>query len=154
MILLQQRTLMDINTTAPAIARHEIMIHASSEKIWQFLADINHWSTWYPAVSEAKLEGLLQPGSTFRWKSGGTAIQSTLQEVEPHHRLSWTGKALGTRAIHIWRLEPQPNGVLVKTEESFDGWLVGWLKGMMQKTLDTSLQTWLEHLKQKAEGAS
>ena len=144
---------MEINTTAPAIARHEILIHAPSEKIWQLLADINHWHTWHEDIADAKLEGLLQPGATFRWKSGGTTIQSTLQEVEPHHRLTWTGKALGTRAIHVWRLEPQPNGVLVKTEESFDGWLVSLLKGMMQKTLDTSLQTWLEHLKQKAEAS-
>ncbi|MBW4692828.1 MAG: SRPBCC family protein [Lyngbya sp. HA4199-MV5] len=142
---------MDINTTAPAIARHEILIHASSEKIWQLLTDIHHWSTWNPAIAEATLEGLLQPGATFRWKAGGTTIQSTLQEVEPHHRLSWTGKALGTRAIHIWILEPQSDGVLVKTEESFDGWLVSLLKGMMQKTLDTSLQSWLERLKQAAE---
>ncbi|MBW4468960.1 MAG: SRPBCC family protein [Stenomitos rutilans HA7619-LM2] len=144
---------MEINANAPAIARHELFIHASSEKIWQLLADINHWPTWHPAIAEAKLEGLLQSGSTFRWKSGGTAIQSTLQEVQPQHRLSWTGKALGTRAIHVWILEPQPNGVLVKTEESFDGWLVGLLKGMMQKTLDTSLKSWLERLKQVAETA-
>ncbi|XGW00162.1 MAG: SRPBCC family protein [Leptolyngbya sp. BL-A-14] len=142
---------MEINTTAPAIARHEMLIHASSQKVWQLLTDINHWSTWYPTISESKLEGLLQSGSTFRWKSGGTTIQSTLQDVEPHHRLTWTGRALGTRAIHVWILEPQTDGVLVKTEESFDGWLVGLLKGMMQKTLDTSLQAWLERLKQTAE---
>lgn len=142
---------MEINPQAPAIARHEIVIDASSETIWQILADINHWSTWYPNVSTSTLEGRLEPGSIFRWKSGGTAIVSTLKDVEPLHRMSWTGQALGTRAVHIWVLEPQETGVLVRTEESFDGWLVRPFKRMMQKMLDTSLQVWLDHLKQRAE---
>jgi len=51
----------------------------------------------------------------------------------------------------VWILEPIAEGVLVRTEESFEGWLVRLLKGMMQIMLDTSLQTWLEHLKQQAE---
>lgn len=145
------RQVMEINSNAPAIARHEIMINASSEIVWQILADINHWPIWYPTVSKSKLEGRLQPGSIFRWTSGGTAIVSTLKEVEPQRRMSWTGKALGTQAIHVWVLEPDEKGVLVRTEESFDGWLVRLLEGMMQKMLDTSLQTWLEQLKQKIE---
>lgn len=145
---------MEINSKAPAISRHEIMINASSETIWQILTDINHWNVWYPNISESKLEGLLEPGSVFRWKSGGTAILSTLQEVEPSRRISWTGKAIGTQAIHIWILEPHEKGVLVRTEESFEGWLVRLLRGMMQEMLDTSLQTWLQHLKQKVEQAA
>jgi hypothetical protein len=142
---------MQINLKAPATAQHEIMIQAPVEAIWQILADIDRWNSWYPAVSQAKLEGALAPGSIFRWKSGGTAIVSTLQEVKPYCRISWTGKAVGTQAIHVWILEPNEGGVLVKTEESFEGWLVRLLKGMMQRMLDTSLQAWLEHLKQKAE---
>jgi uncharacterized protein YndB with AHSA1/START domain len=145
---------MQVNLKAPAIARHEIMVHAPVETIWGILSDIDHSSAWYPAVSQSKLEGLLLPGSVFRWKSGGTPILSTLQEVEPHHRISWTGKAPGTQAIHIWILEPQADGVLVMTEESFEGWLVPLLKGMMQSMLDTSLQAWLKHLKQYAEAAA
>jgi hypothetical protein len=142
---------MQINLKAPAIAQHEIIIQAPLATIWQILTDINRWSDWYPSVSQSKLEGSLAPGSVFRWKSGGTPIQSTIQEVEPQRQLSWTGKALGTRAIHIWKLEPQAEGILVKTEESFEGWLVSFFKGTMQRTLDTSLQAWLDHLKQRAE---
>lgn len=144
---------MQINLNAPSIARKEIMIHAPLETIWQILSDIDHWSTWYPAVSQSKLEGLFIPGSIFRWKSGGTSITSTLQEVEPQRRISWTGRALGTQAIHVWILQPKEGGVLVRTEESFEGWLVRLLKGVMQRMLDTSLQAWLEHLKQHAETA-
>ncbi|QLE59177.1 SRPBCC family protein [Nostoc sp. TCL26-01] len=142
---------MEINSKAPVAARHEIIINASKQTIWQLLTDINHWHLWYPNVSESKLEGSLQPTSIFRWKSNGTAIVSTLEEVEDQRRISWTGKAFGTQAIHIWILEPQEKGVLVRTEESFDGWLIVLLRSMMQTMLDTSLKSWLDYLKQTAE---
>lgn len=145
---------MEINAKAPVIARHQITINASSETIWQILSDINHWHDWNPNISESKLEGSFVPYSIFRWKSGGTAILSTLQEVEPQRRISWTGKVIGTQAIHIWILEPHENGVRVRTEESFEGWLVRLSRGTMQKMLDTSLQTWLALLKKKAEEAT
>lgn len=147
------RSIMEINSQAPVIARHQITVNAPIETIWQILTDIDHWTNWNPNISESKLAGSLQPGSIFRWKSGGTAILSTLQEVEPQHRLSWTGKVIGTQAIHVWVLEPQEKTVLIKTEESFEGWLVRLSKGMMQRMLDTSLQVWLERLKQRAEAA-
>lgn len=145
---------MEINSKAPAIARHEIIVNASSETIWELLTNINHWSDWNPNISEARLEGLIKPGATFRWKAGGTPILSTLQEVEPKRRMSWTGKVIGTQAIHVWILEPYENGVLVRTEESFEGWLVRLSRGMMQRMLDASLVSWLEHLKRKAEAAT
>lgn len=154
MQLSQLSSVMEINLKAPVIAQHQITINAKSETIWQLLTDINQWADWNPNISEAKLEGALKPGSTFRWKSGGTAILSTLQEIEPQHRISWTGQVIGTRAIHTWMLEPQGESVLVRTEESFEGWLVLLTKGMMQRMLDISLQEWLEHLKQRAEATT
>jgi hypothetical protein len=68
--------------------------------------------------------------------------------------MSWTGQVIGTRAIHTWMLEPQADSILVRTEESFEGWLVRLSRGMMQRMLDKSLQEWLECLKQKAESAT
>ncbi len=142
---------MEINTNAPALASHQILIKASLEKVWRLLSDINQWSTWQPDISSAVLEGTLAPGNHFKWKSSGTPVVSEIQDVEPQHRLSWTGKAMGASAKHLWILEPQADGVLVKTAESFEGWVVVLLKGMMQKTLDTSLQAWLMQLKKTAE---
>lgn len=145
---------MEINSTAPVTAQHQITINTSSAIVWQLLTDIDQWSVWNPAISHSQLQGALKPGSTFRWKSGGTTILSTLQEVEPLQRLSWTGRAIGARAIHVWVLEPQAEAVLVRTEESFEGWLVRLAKGMMQSMLDTTLQGWLDQLKRAAESTS
>jgi uncharacterized protein YndB with AHSA1/START domain len=151
---MQAPKIMDINANAPAIARHEILIAAPSDTVWALLADIDQWPTWNPNISAATLEGGLEPGTGFHWRSGGTAIASTLQEVEPQRRLSWTGRVMGIRAIHTWSLDPQGDGVVVRTEESFEGWMARLMKPMMQKMLDTSLKTWLEHLKQQAETAN
>ena len=142
---------MNVNARAPAVARHQIMIMSSTDKIWNLLSDIDHWSSWHPAIKRSKLLGPLSPGSIFRWKSNNTPVVSVLRDVVPQNCLSWTGNAMGARAIHVWTLERQESGVIVKTEESFDGWMVTLLKGMMQKTLDRSLQIWLMHLKQAAE---
>jgi hypothetical protein len=146
--------MMEINTKAPAFAKHQLLINAPIENIWQILTDINNWNSWNPNVSKSALQGKLAPDSIFRWKSGGITIKSIIKEVEPYQRISWTGKAIGTQAIHIWTLEPQGQGVLVETSESFDGWLVRLFKSSMQKMLDTALESWLEHLKQKAESRS
>ncbi|HSM81639.1 MAG TPA: SRPBCC family protein [Nodosilinea sp.] len=145
---------MDINSKAPAIARHDIAIAAPSDTVWALLTDIDQWPTWNPNISAATLEGELKPGTCFRWRSGGTAIVSTLQTVEPRRRLVWTGKVMGIRAIHTWSLEPQAHGVVVSTAESFEGWMAQLMKPMLQPMLDTTLKTWLEHLKHQAETAS
>ncbi|PSN15023.1 polyketide cyclase/dehydrase and lipid transport [filamentous cyanobacterium CCT1] len=142
---------MDINPNAPVSARHQVTINAPAETIWQLLTDIDGWPSWNPNISAATLAGRVKPGSTFRWKSNGIGIMSTLQTVEPHCHLGWTGKAIGTRAIHTWELEPVGDTVVVTTAESFEGWLVRLMQGMMQNTLDTSLAAWLQSLKQRAE---
>ena len=124
---------MEVNRQAPAVASDEIFIEASSETVWALQTDVNSW-----------------PG----WRSGGLDVVSTVGEVEPGRRLGWTGRALGTRAVHTWTFEAREGGVLVLTEESFEGWLVRPLKGTMRKTLEGSLRTWLSDLKSEAESGT
>ena len=76
-------------------------------------------------------------------------IRSTIQEVSVPERLAWTGRALGTRAIHVWSLSRQPEGTLVRTEESLDGILVRALRGRMQRTLAMTLESMLAHLDER-----
>lgn len=143
---------MQINKSAPAVASHEILINASAHRIWSLISEIDQWPTWNPAVEMAKLHGAFGVGTTFKWKSGGISIVSMLQEIIPASRLVWTGKTIGTQAIHVWTLdEANPDGVLVRTSESFDGWLPRLMRKTMQKTLDESLIAWLNELKRQAE---
>lgn len=144
---------MDVNDRAPLVARKEIVVAAPVEKLWAMQADINHWPGWQPGVTQAQLDGEVIVGNVFRWKGGGLNITSTLQIVEPPHRIGWTGKAIGIDAVHIWTFEPDGAGTRVRSEESWSGWLTRLLKlfdpHMLEKSVDTSLQV----LKTTAEQA-
>ena len=142
---------MQIKEDAPAISRDAIFIVAPVDTVWAVLTNIDLWPKWQPEISHAKLEGPLAPGSSFRWRSSGLPISSTIRILEAPTRIGWTGSALGIQAVHIWTLAPQQGRVSVRIEESFDGWPVWLLRGWMQRTLDRSNRAWLESLKRRAE---
>jgi hypothetical protein len=79
------------------------------------------------------------------------SIESTIQELEPPRRIVWSGPAQGITAVHLWTMTPSENGVLVHTEESWDGEPVWAQPEEMQRALDDSLRGWLQNLKHKAE---
>lgn len=142
---------MNINQNAPVRAAKEIYINACPEKVWHVLTSIDSWPSWQPQVVQARLNGKLKPGTTFDWKSGGTKIHSSIHTVDPFKSFGWTGKALGTYAIHNWILEEKEGATLLKTEESMQGLLAVVLKGMLNKTLNKGMDDWLGKLKIRAE---
>jgi len=93
----------------------QIEITAPPHRVWALLSDIDRWPTWNPLVQRAVLNGPLQPGSVFRWKSRGFAVTSTLREVTGKHRIAWTGKAFGTHAVHTWEVGQTHLGSILKT---------------------------------------
>ena len=124
-----------INEQAPAVARESERIEAAPDVVFSTLADLASWPTWQEAVSSVKADGPATPGSTFRWRSGGVGITSTVELFAPATALGWRGSSIGTRAIHVWRFRPEDEGTLVETEESMEGWLVSLLRGPMRKVL-------------------
>jgi uncharacterized protein YndB with AHSA1/START domain len=142
---------MNIDPTAPAVARREILIHAPVEKVWQIQADIENWSAWQSDIASAKLNGGLKTGATFRWKAQGLTITSRLHTVQPPHRLGWTGIALGMSAIHNWTFESRGDATLAVSEESLSGWLTRLMLFFDPHFLEKSLEATLQRLKVKAE---
>ncbi len=63
----------------------------------------------------------------------------------------WGGTAGGNPGVHEWVFTETPAGVHVTTEESFAGEPVEADVTGMQSTLDSSLISWLEHVKAAAE---
>lgn len=145
---------MEINRQAPLVSQKELVIHASPDVVWKIHTAINDWPQWQSGIAMAKMEGSLAAGSIFKWKSGGLTITSTIQSVEPVQRIGWTGKALGTRASHVWMFKAHDDGTIVTTEESMEGWLVSILKLAMPNFLEKSLDSWLQDLKRAAESSS
>jgi uncharacterized protein YndB with AHSA1/START domain len=142
---------MDINRAAPVITRDEILIEAPMETIWDIHTDVAAWPSWQPEVNGAQAEGPLAVGSVFRWQTAGLEITSTVEEVDAPYRIVWAGPAQGIVAVHVWTLDPQADGVLVRTEESWEGEPIHAQVEAMQGLLDGSLRNWLESLKRTAE---
>ena len=143
---------MNIDQQAPAITRDEILIAAPLSTVWNVQTGVSRWPQWNTDVSSAAIDGPLAVGTVFRWSTAGLDdITSTIAEVIPERRIVWSGPAQGITAVHVWTLTPVQNGVLVKTEESWDGAPVQENLGAMQSALDASLKSWLAKLKREAE---
>jgi len=143
---------MEINSNAILNTIKEIEIQAPIEEVWKLHIDINKWKDWHPNISHSDLQGSLEVGSIFEWKSDGYTLQSTIEKIEENQVIGWKGTGFGASAIHVWEFSPlEKDRTLVRTKESMDGWLVKLFKGMMEKKLNSSLDTWLISLKVESE---
>ena len=144
-------TMKPINKNAPVKCSKTILINASPEKVWAVLTNINNWPNWNNDISKAQLTGNIQPKSTFKWHSGGANIHSTLHTVDKYRHLGWTGKAMGTFAIHNWTLTEINGQTEVSVDESMEGFLAKLFKKAFNKTMAIGMQKWLEVLKKECE---
>lgn len=142
---------MKANQNAPANARSEIEIKASPEVVWDVLTDFPNWPSWNHSVQSVKGGESVSKGTEFKWKTGGTTIRSTVQEVERPTRIVWTGRLMSIKAVHAWHIVPQAGRTLVRTEESFEGAVARLFKKSLQRTLEESLSAGLKDLKAEAE---
>jgi hypothetical protein len=78
-------------------------------------------------------------------------IASTIGELVPQQRIAWSGPSHGIMGIHVWHFSAVEDGVLVQTEESWDGEPVRLQVDFLQHALDQSIRSWLESLKRAVE---
>jgi uncharacterized protein YndB with AHSA1/START domain len=140
-----------INEEAPVVGSTQIEIAAPPEAAWDVLTAIERWPSWNPDVKEASVQGGIDEGTEFRWKAGPGTITSTIQQVEAPHRIVWTGKTFGIKAIHVHTLEARNGRTMVRSEESYDGLVARRFHGRLKKTLDDALRNGLERLKVETE---
>ncbi|MFE4958244.1 SRPBCC family protein [Streptomyces sp. NPDC056653] len=142
-----------IDATAPVITRDDILIRAPRSTVWAVQTDVANWPSWQPGVTAVRRTdtGRLRVGSTFIWDVEGLHVTSTVRQVEPGRRIVWGGTGNGITAVHVWTLTPTRDGVLVHTEESWQGDPVDADVPTAQAALDASLRAWLENLKRASE---
>ena len=143
-----------VNVNAPVRASGEIEIAADPEVVWEVLARIEEWPNWNPDVKAVSLNGEVTEGTSFQWKSGPGSINSTFRQVDRPRVLAWTGKTLGIRAIHVWRVEPKNDHSIVTSDESWEGLLPRAFRHQLQKMLEKAVHTGPLHLKAEAERRS
>ena len=142
---------MKIEKDAPVSYSQSIEINANVQIVWKIMTDIEKWPSWNEDITKAKLNGKLIAGTTFTWKSGPGTITSTIETVKEPQLISWSGKLLGIRAVHVWKIESIKNKSLVTTEESWSGFFATVFKKNSRKTLIKAIDTGLKRLKIAAE---
>lgn len=145
---------MAINGSAPVITRDSLVVNAPIKLVWEIQTDVEAWPLWQPDITSVTAEGPLAVGKSFRWFTSGLDITSTVIAVDPPHRIEWGGPANGITAVHVWTMEETDDGVLVSTQESWEGAPIEAAVDQMQAALDGSLAQWLRGLKVRAETAS
>jgi uncharacterized protein YndB with AHSA1/START domain len=142
---------MEADQRAPVVVKSEIEIAGAPEAVWDVLTDFRAWPSWNPDVKSMSFAGDVAEGSEFKWKAGPGTITSTIRRVERPLLIGWTGKTLGTNAVHVYRLESRDGKTLVSTEESFDGLIARIFRGSLRKTVKKSLDTGLQYLEARVE---
>lgn len=143
----------DIDTAAPVVAVHEIVIDAPLERVWALHTDIAGWTAWQTDIGAAAIDGPIAPGTRFHWSTFGLDIESTIYAVEGPRRIVWGGPAHGITGIHVWTFTAEGDSVRVRTAESWDGAPILADVDGMGAALDSALTGWLGHLKRTAESA-
>ena len=136
----------EVDKSAKVYAASEIIIEASSKKVYHIISDINNWTVWQAGIKKSHIEGEPAEGKSFEWKSGLT-IKSKLHTVNPYSDFGWTGKMMWISAIHNWKIEEVNGKCKVTVSES----LSGFLSGIMLKSLEKQLTKSLFDLKTYAE---
>ncbi|RJO73720.1 polyketide cyclase /reductase [Nocardia panacis] len=159
---------MGIDPAAPIHYRAEAVIKAPLEKVWNLQTDVERWPSWQqPVTSSKRLDsGPLQPDSQFRWTTPLPAtamtaattltITSTVHQMRHEQCIRWSGPAIGAglridNGIHVWTFTPVDGGVLVRTEENWNGAMVEADVATSTRFLGAGLDAWLADLRAAAE---
>lgn len=140
-----------IDTTAPVVVRLTTRIDAPLATVWALHTDVDNWPSWNDGIDRAALGGPMAAGTDFTWLTHGMTITSTIRELVPGRRILWGGTVQGIVGIHAWTFEQTDTGTVVHTEESWSGAPVDAAADELATALKTSLQTWLDCLKSRAE---
>jgi hypothetical protein len=145
---------------ADLFAHNELVINASSERIWQHIINATKWPEWYPNSRDVQIidGNELAQGTVFRWMTFGLPIESKINEFVPYSRIGWYGYAPGTTLnaarcfYHTWFLAPAGEACRVVTDEVGMGEDATHLRQVDENLMHRGHDLWLATLKWMAEG--
>ncbi|MCM3873917.1 MAG: SDR family NAD(P)-dependent oxidoreductase [Pyrinomonadaceae bacterium] len=103
----------------PIEVRNETVIHASAERVWDLLTDVEGWPSWYRACRWVRMESTgsaaSSPGAarpvSFRWKAHPVVLRSTVIAAERPHSFAIDADAMGLHAERMFTIHPTPDGL-------------------------------------------
>jgi coniferyl-aldehyde dehydrogenase len=114
---------------APIEVRNAAVIHASIERVWDLLTDVERWPSWWRACRWVRLESPRSAASVvFRWKAHPVELRSAVVKSDRPNRFAITADGRGVHAERTFTLRPTPDGssTVVVSHETQVG-LLPWL---------------------------
>src|SRR6185369_6967099 len=90
----------------PIDVHNQIVAPAAAERVWDLLADVEGWPSWYRACRWVRVE----PDGRFRWKAHPIALRSTVVASDRPDSFTFIADARGLHAEHAFTLRPPSDG--------------------------------------------
>jgi hypothetical protein len=140
------------------IIQAEVTIQAPLPVVWRVFSHLEEWKEWNTACNSCRFTSgeALAEGACFTFVVKPIVfpvrVEPRVVSCDPGREVVWEGQRLGIRAVHTWRFEQQPGGVVLKSEETFKGPLLalGRLVGV-PKRLHRLTVRMLDQIRQQAE---
>jgi short-subunit dehydrogenase len=134
----------------PIEVRNEIVAPAAAERVWDLLADVGGWPSWYRACRWTRVESADSAGraASFRWRAHPITLRSTVVASDRPHSFVFIADARGLHAEHAFTLRSAPDGLgtVVLSHETQVGPLPWLGRAVLGPLLHASTQAWLADL--------
>jgi short-subunit dehydrogenase/uncharacterized protein YndB with AHSA1/START domain len=147
----------------PIEVRNEAVIRATPERVWDLLADVERWPSWYRACRWVRLEPGRGPSApdaarlvSFRWKAHPVELLSTVVAADRPQTFAIIADAPGLHADRTFTVRPTLDGqsALVVSHETQVG-PVAWVgRAYLAPRLHAANQTMFEDLARAASTRS
>jgi len=121
-------------------------IHASAERVWQLLVDVEGWPSWSESMREITRldDGPFAVGSRSRvTQPTGRPMEWTVTELEPLRNFTWTAGQPGMSFVAVHRIQDEGNHLRAELEFLVSGamaWLARLIAGpRIRKYLDMEI---------------
>ena len=137
--------------------RTEIEIHATPERVWAILTDLDKYPQWNPLFHHAqgRLEMGGQVDATYRTGKKDTTLHCAIVTLDPARSLAWKYHVLLPglwSGVHTFTIEPLwEGGVLFHDVEVFTGLLVPLMAHSIDTDTRRSFRQMDQALKARAE---
>ena len=119
-----------MRTRPPIVVENEVVITASAQRVWDLLADVERWPSWWRACRWVRVESRDRSGraKSFRWRAHPVELHSRVTASDRGHLFAFDADGLGVHAERTFTLQALPDGRRIKvvSYETQVGWLA-WL---------------------------
>ena len=97
------------NLHPPIEVRNEKVIRASAERVWDLLADVERWPSWWRACRWVTKES----AGAFTWKAHPVVLHSTVVAKDRPREFAITADGLGVHAERAFTVSPSRDGLSI-----------------------------------------